>query len=197
MAQSFSLKDSLRPYEGVQAWEALDRLIAMRPKSVLDVGSGTGVHADAMRKAGIKVTTISLVPPCDWQGDFMEYDGPAVDVIWASHVLEHVPNPGAFLAKCKSLCRTLVITVPPLKTALVGGHINLFTMGTLQYHLILAGFQPRRWGSYGYNLSVIADIHPDPLPELVMDKGDIERLADRFPKGTKQRTDGSFEDHGW
>ena len=197
MAQSFSLKDSLRPYDGLQAGEALHRLISMRPKTVLDVGSGTGVHAEAMREKGISVTTISLVEPCDWLGDFMDYDGPAVDVIWASHVLEHIPNPNAFLRKCHALCNHLVITVPPLKTALVGGHINLFTMGTLQYHLILAGFQPKRWASYGYNLSVIAEASDKPLPDLVFDKGDIESLKDWFPKGTKQRTDGSFEDCNW
>jgi SAM-dependent methyltransferase len=197
VAQPFSLKDSLRPYEGLPAGEALGRLIEMRPGTVLDVGSGTGKHAQRMRDAGIDVTTISLVPPCDWQGDFMEYDGPAVDVIWASHVLEHVPNPGQFLAKCRELCKTLVITVPPLKTPLVGGHINLFTMGTLQYHLILAGFQPMRWGSYGYNLSVIADASFRPLPDLVMDRGDIEALKDWFPAGTKQRTDESFPDYRW
>tara|TARA_R100000687_G_scaffold83707_1_gene89664 strand:+ start:22247 stop:22846 length:600 start_codon:yes stop_codon:yes gene_type:complete len=197
---AFTLKKELRPYKGLQGGECLDHVLAMNPGTVLDIGSGDGKHAAIMRTAGIRVTTISMIEPADYVGDFMEYDGPPVDCVWACHVLEHVPNVGAFLAKCREMVNeggTLAVTVPPLKTALVGGHINLFTMGTLIYNLILAGFKVERIGSYGYNLSAICSVDPEPLPALEFDSADLDTLANRFPGGVFQGCDGSLEDHQW
>lgn len=186
------------------AGQALAKLLEVPDAlRVLDVGSGAGDHAAVMRTAGKKVITISLTPPADFVGNFLRYDGDMVDAIWASHVLEHQPNVHMFLRHCYKLLRedgVLAVTVPPRKDALVGGHMNLFTQGTLLYNLILAGFDcARACVSHNYvggpletpyNLSVLVRKREAKLPGLTMDHGDIERLAPYFPMPVWQDVDG-------
>lgn len=166
--------------------QALGRFIALRPKRVLDIGSGTGEHAAAMREAGLNVTTIDLGNDADLRGDYLLIDAGKFDGIWCSHVLEHCLNVNAFLVKMRHDLEPdgiLAITVPPLRYRLVGGHINLFTEGTLVYNLVLAGFDCSKAsvGVYGYNLSVVVRNNAAQLPTLFYDKGDIELLYQYFP----------------
>ena len=190
---------------GLFGCEALNRLL-MCPdaRRVLDIGSGAGHHAEVMRCSGRHVTTISMLPPADVIGDYLDFEaGEPVDAIWASHVLEHQPNVGAFLAKCFADLREdglLAVTVPPLKHALVGGHVALFNQATLIYNLILAGFdcsQARVSPTYAnapdqppYNISVIVRKKQAVLPPLDCDAGDIERLTKFFPVPVRQNCDG-------
>lgn len=172
-------------------------------RTVLDVGSGTGEHAALLRDAGKVVTTISLSPPADIVGDYMESGvaGP-FDLIWVSHTLEHQRNVGAFLDRCRGDLREggwLAVTVPPMKPEVVGGHVALFNAGVLLYHLIVAGFDCREASvrSYGYNVSVIVQNSPAGLPSLARDCGDIERLAPFFPMPVRQGFDGNIERVNW
>ncbi len=170
--------------------------------TVLDVGAGDNQHAQIMREAGLNVTTISLRPPADWICDYMTTRTGRVDGIWASHVLEHMPNVGDFLKKCFADLHhggVLAVTVPPAKHNLVGGHVSLWNEGLLLYRLILAGFDCReaRVGVYGYNLSVIVRKVAANLPPLAMDNGDIERLTKFFPFPIKQGTDGRCGNINW
>lgn len=171
-------------------------------KSILDVGSGTGQHAEILRGNGFNVTTISLKPPADIVGDFMAENVGEFDGIWVSHVLEHTLNPHDFLRKCYDTLNergVLAITVPPLKHNVVGGHINLFNMGVLLYRLVLAGFNCKnaRVGTYGYNLSVIVEKRGLTLPRLNMDCGDIAVLKDFFPLEVAQNFDGRIQNVNW
>ena len=173
-------------------------------RTVLDVGSGVGQHADVMREHGKEVTTISMIPPADVVGDFMQHEFPIFDAIWASHVLEHQLDVNAFLKKCYRTLKpdgVFAVTVPPLKHEVVGGHLNLFNSGTLLYNLILAGFDCSRARvspcyvagpmNFPYNLSVIVRKKEAVLPALEMDHGDIERIAQYFPFRAYQGFDGS------
>jgi hypothetical protein len=191
---------------GMFAPEALKRLLDCEDVTrILDIGSGLGLHADAMRKAGREVTTISMIPPADFIGDYLAYeDAEYFDAIWASHVLEHQPDVGAFLRKCFNDLRddgVLAITVPPLKHNLVGGHVALFNQGILLYNLILAGFDcseamvspvyANAPDQVPYNISVIVRKKRAELPAgLTYDAGDIEKLAKFFPVPVSQNCDG-------
>lgn len=192
--------------------QALSRLIEIEGvHRVLDVGSGTGAHAAIMRSSGRSVVTVDLAPPADVVGDFMAWSGGVCefDAVWACHVLEHQPNPNAFLAACRKKLRPgglLVVTVPPAKPQIVGGHLTLWNAGLLLYHLILAGFECRdaRVGTYAsgpgypvYNISVMACAGGSALPRLKMDAGDIEALAPFFPVPVRQGFDGRLPDVGW
>lgn len=165
-------------------------------RTVLDIGAGPGEHAVAFRAAGRIVTTtdhqLRLAP--DILGDFpdgvldaLAARGP-FDLVWSSHVLEHARDPGRFLDAAVSLVApggALAVTVPPMKPQLVGGHLSLWTLGLLVYHLVLAGVDCSAAACLedGYNLSVVV---PEVrriggLPALRHDAGDLERLAPWFP----------------
>ena len=186
--------------------QALDRLLQYDDiKTVLDIGSGTGAHATALRNAGRQVTTISLQPPADVIGDFLRWENDRLfDAVWACHVLEHQADPGAFLRKCLDELRpggVLAVTVPPLKHQIVGGHASLWNAGLLLYQLILAGFDcsDARVGTYGYNISVIVrkPIEPIRLPLLTQDCGDIFQLSPYFPAPLKEGFDGRLGNIRW
>lgn len=167
-------------------------------ETVLDIGSGAGDHSDVFENHGKTVTSIDFGISVYYQrktskrdiirGDYYSYsfDQP-FDLIWASHVLEHQPNPNLFLKKIHRDLKEggwLAITVPPLKHEIVGGHVTLWNAGLLLYQLIFAGFNCRHAAikKYGYNISVIVQKESiEQLPELHYDNGDIDRLSPFFP----------------
>jgi SAM-dependent methyltransferase len=167
---------------------------------VLDLGSGTGAHAVAMREAGLEPVTISLIPPADLVGDFFELELPTFDAIWASHVLEHQVNPGLFLRRCFELLPEgglLAVTVPHDRRDMAGGHVISWSEGLLAYHLVLAGFDCREasFGLYGRGRiqlsAVLAKVSRPEVPGLICDRGDLELLAPFFPAGWRVRHHGS------
>lgn len=177
-------------------------------KTILDIGAGSGEHALGFRAVGMEVTTISLPPwEADIQADFLKHNfgrTKRFDCIWASHVLEHQPNPNLFLVKCWKLLAIngiLAVTVPTPKHEIVGGHVSLWNAGILLYHLILAGFDCReaKVKTYDYNISVLVKKRPRGDVQLIMDAGDIERLAPYWPKGldARQGFNGWIEELNW
>ena len=181
---------------------ALNACLGLGVRTALDVGSGDGWHAARLRSAGIKVTTVSLKEGADIVGDYLKADCGKFDLVWASHVLEHQPNPGLFLCKCfDDLAEDgwLCVTVPPLKHEIVGGHVSLWNAGILLYHLILAGFDCRaaKVKTYGYNISVLVQKRLAVLPPLAMDFGDIESLAGFFPMPVCNGFDGNIQEVNW
>ena len=118
-------------------------------------------------------------------------------------MLEHQANPGLFLRKIYRDLKAggvVAVTVPPAKSTIVGGHLTLWNAGLLLYNLIMAGFDCRNAAvkSYGYNISVIVRkrraCHPR---DMVMDCGDIERLAHFFPCPAKQDFEGHIIELNW
>lgn len=94
---------------------AYERLLGRPPTSILEVGCGPGALGRAYAARGIDWQGIELNPEsasfAQDQGlpvinvDFLGYGGPAVDIVAASQVLEHVLDPKAFLEKSRSLLR--------------------------------------------------------------------------------------------
>ena len=187
-----------------RAFELMLRLLPAGSR-VLDLGSGNGAHAEAMREAGLAPVTISLIPPADIVGDFFDAELPELDAVWASHVLEHQVNPGLFLRRCFELLPEgglLAITVPHDRRDMAGGHVISWSEGLLAYHLVLAGFDCRRArvGLYRRQLSVVLQKVSRPeVPGLINDCGDLEKLAPFFPEGWPVRHHGSafLGPHRW
>lgn len=182
----------------LNAQDALTKVLSLPFDSVLDIGSGEGLHSRIFKEHGKDVTCLTYE-----DGDYMckLYDK-QFDCIWASHVLEHMPNPNKFLNKCAADLKDggiLAITVPPLKHDIVGGHVSLWNAGLLLYHLILAGFDCSQAmiKEYGYNISVIVKKKIITLPKLKMDSGDIIKLSEFFPFEVKEPFDGRIKELNW
>jgi SAM-dependent methyltransferase len=175
------------------AAEALDKLLAEYEfQSVLDIGCGRGRHLERFRAAGKTATGIDIAGLTGGVivADYLrhEFERP-FDGVWLSHVLEHQLNVNFFLRKVFADLReggVLAVTVPPLKHAIVGGHVTLWNAGLVLYNLVLAGFDCRqaRLKQYGYNISVITPKISAAIPygDLHYDDGDIDLLARYFPQ---------------
>lgn len=181
---------------------ALDACTGLAFKTVLDIGSGDGVHAANFRDMGKTVTTLDIKPPADIVGKYTHKMVERFDLIWCCHVLEHQLDVNQFLSKCffdLNHNGYLVITVPPLKNEIVGGHLTLWNAGLLLYNLILAGFDCReaKVATYDYNVSVIVQKKAFEMPKLRMDFGDIEVLSEFFPIPVCNGFNGHIQRCNW
>jgi len=198
---------------GAYAVEAFYKLLkGYEFHTVLDVGCGEyAKHSKHFYEHGKAVTAVDLNPPAApfrvIKANYMELDLPEIfDCVWLSHVLEHQLDTQSFLKRVAGNLKEggiLVVTVPPLKHPIVGGHVSLWNMGLLVYRLILAGFDCRKaiGKKYGYNISVIVpktSIQID-WPSLSFDFGDIEKLSKYFPEGKewKQGFWGDVDSISW
>ena len=185
-------------------------------ETVLDIGSGAGEHAKLLAKNGKKVTTIDFgtsyyalkqndIPgtiKCV-KGDFYSMNtNKRFDAVWASHVLEHQPNPGLFIQKCIELTKPnglICITVPPLKHNIVGGHLTLWNAGLLLYNLVFNGLDCRSASilTSGSNITVIVNNIKRNEVALDWDRGDIDRVLEFFPTFAKEPFDGRITEWNW
>lgn len=160
------------PPRDMLARDAIDKLLAEYEfDSVLDVGAGRGDQSKIFVQCGKAVTAIlaydnimdeALREKIDFvYGDYLVHKFPnKFDLIWASHILEHQRNIGAFLEKAWADLNDegiLAISVPPAELLSGGGHVNYFSEPYLIYHCLINGFDLSdvRIKRYGYNLSLI------------------------------------------
>lgn len=156
--------------------------------SVIDIGCGNGRHSNLLKKAGKTVLSVDLTNSYEdaYVADYMSVPFPKADLIWCSHVLEHILNVQHFLQKTRNECsQYIAITVPPAKHNIVGGHVTIWNAGMVMYNLILAGYDcsEAKIKQCGYNITVIAKTRPISTLNLKYDNGDIETLKEWFPKG--------------
>lgn len=208
--------DSVEPFSKVPfAAETLQYFVRnFNFDSVLDIGSGEGRHSEVLNQVGKNVTSIDFGTSIYFDkksethlcitADYNTFDfKEKFDAVWASHVLEHQPNPNLFLKKIHNDLKEggiLALTVPPLKHDIVGGHVTLWNAGLLMYQLILAGFNCRDIciKSYGYNISVVLKKKSiSSYPVLSYDSGDIIKLAAFFPQGITEPFDGRIQKLNW
>jgi SAM-dependent methyltransferase len=128
--------------------------ITTNPESVLDVGSGYGDHSigflsgGAKRVVGIDPLFTGIKHP-DYEHIHDAYETADVgdeqfDVVFSSHVLEHVPNVQHFLIHLQKWTKDggyLAISVPTSRqNRLHIGHLTLWTPAHLMYNLVCAGW---------------------------------------------------------
>jgi 2-polyprenyl-3-methyl-5-hydroxy-6-metoxy-1,4-benzoquinol methylase len=116
------------------------------------------------------------------QGRIEDFDAAhAFDALTAFDVLEHVPNPGEFLANCRRLLRDggrLAISVPNLSSwsrrvmrkswyfYIPDGHLHYFTPRNLTQLLVAAGFSTVttkvlfKAVTLSYSLSQLQELNP-------------------------------------
>lgn len=186
--------------------------------TVLDVGAGAGQHSAVFAAHGKEVTaldfdrsvyaahqdeTAGAIAAAPGHVRRIVADANDVDLaetfdcVWASHVLEHQPNVGRFIARLKAWAKpggVIAITVPPAKFDVVGGHLSLWTPGHLLYNLVFAGIDCSQAEVmfYGYNITVIVRNQGFDMPRLDYDAGDITRLARWLPPQMHEGVGGFF-----
>jgi SAM-dependent methyltransferase len=137
---------------------------------VLEVGCGTGAVLLEAKRAGIGTEHlgIDLADPdmhrqpglseagialSTYDGVTIPFEDASFDLVYASHVLEHVPDERGFLAELARVCAGWIyIEVPcevhlrtsmrALQTTLGIGHINAYTPETLALTLTTSGLPP-------------------------------------------------------
>ena len=213
----------MRKKEYIEGSCALEKLLKdYKFTTVLDLGCGDGYFADSFLNAGKIVTAIDYGKSVYFENnnhkslktiiaDFNTYNfNQKFDCIWCSHVLEHQLNVNTFLKKIYDLLNddgVLAITVPPLKSQIVGGNVTLWNAGILLYNLILAGFDCSNASvkSINYDISVIVKKSKKVnLDAIVYDAGDIKKLRKYFPRDLEfSRTyadtpfEGNIEELNW
>lgn len=158
---------------------------AAKVGNVLEVGCGTGAVLARLSAIGIgrDFTGIDVIDPAtnlEIDGAaavpfrWSSYDGATIpfadrsfDLVYASHVLEHVPEPRAFLHELARVARTFVYVEVPcelhartnrraLQSTLDIGHINFYTTDTFRLVLETAGLHVTGFGTYDHSLQVHA-----------------------------------------
>lgn len=193
-------KNLRKEFKDVSAYLAMQELLDnYQFSTVLDIGSGAGYHSEIFKKYNKIVTSLDYGNSPYFeknqnkeQNIIADYNTHSFterfDCIWASHILEHQPNPNLFLKKLfydLNEGGIAAITVPPMKKNIVGGHVNLYNAGILTYQMVLAGFDCKdaQLLRYGYNISIIVQKKSrDMSINLGFDKGDLKKLKEHFPK---------------
>ncbi len=186
--------------------------------NVLDVGFGNGGASMLFAEHGIDVTAIGInLDSYQFPRAYMESLGVEIqevdfeafktgeqfEAIWASHVLEHTMNPGAFLSRTRELLADngwLMICVPPHNPSLSGGHLVMgWSVGQLLYFLLLAGFNVKQghFVRHGYNVCAFVQKSDELLPELRSDAGDLESLKDYFPSEIGEGVNANIQSINW
>ena len=115
-------------------------------RTVLDIGSGEGLHTKIMRKFDLEVDQIDKYSDiAEIQEDFISYHfEKKYDVVFCSHVIEHQRIPGIFLDKIFDVLNDeglLIISAPKHEVKMfISGHLSCWHMPYFIQNLIHAGF---------------------------------------------------------
>ena len=188
------------------AESALEMIKKMNPKTVLDVGSGGGFHANELIRNGANVTCIDLGTSIYAKSskiknlkiintDFNYYNSvDKFELVWASHILEHQRNIGLFIEKLIECCEEdghICITVPDPHRNLWGGHLSIWSPGFLAYNIVMCGLDISSSifiGGHNEFSILFRPIRIKLPDDLTYDHGDISKLSCYFPQ---ELTEGS------
>jgi len=176
---------------------------ALAGSRVLDVGCGGGLLAEALARAGARVTAIDLAPAMievarlhaaesalavDYRLSSAEEVAAAepagFDVVTCMEMLEHVPEPAAMMATLAQLLRpggalfvsTINRNLRSFLLAIVGAEylLNLIPRGTHEYERLIRPAELARWArAAGLSLSAMAGIELNPFTERVALSGNV------------------------
>lgn len=162
--------------------------------TVLEVGCGTGaVIAEVARRGlgkghvGIDMsdpgahadTAGSAVEMIQYDGERIPFEDASFDLVFASHVVEHVPDPRGFLAEMTRVAAGLIYVEVPcelnlrsdrraLQPSVDTGHINMYTPESFMLLLQTAGLKVQALRLFDHSLEVL-QFNSSPL------KGRIQR----------------------
>jgi 2-polyprenyl-6-hydroxyphenyl methylase/3-demethylubiquinone-9 3-methyltransferase len=169
------------------------RVGSLAGKTVIDVGCGGGILAEAMAAAQAVVTGIDMSEASlqvaklhlhesdvnvDYQlktAEQMAAEQPAsFDIVTCMEMLEHVPHPQSVISACQRLVKpnghvffsTLNRTLPAYLLAIVGAEylLNLIAKGTHDYAKFIRPAELATWARQaGLNVKHLTGLHYSPL----------------------------------
>jgi SAM-dependent methyltransferase len=206
-----NISKAKKAYGKFRGIEALEQCIKLPIKTVADIGSGGGEHANLFHKTGLNVTCIDYGTSVYAEKaklengidiiytDFLNWKtSEKYDLVWASHILEHQRNVGVFIEKLISICNPngyICITVPFPHRNIWGGHLTLWQPGLLAYNVVMCGIDLSSAKIlYGYReISIIFQLKKFQFPNnITFDNGDVRKLEQYFPIGFKEDKDSWF-----
>lgn len=150
--------------------------------SVLEVGCGTGAVLIELRRRGIGTQHRGVdysdphahsdprvdhadLPLDRYDGQRLPYADASFDLVYATHVLEHVPEEQPFLAELRRVARRFVYvevpceltartTVGSLQTTLNIGHLHPYTPESFALELCRAGLPPQAFRLFDHSIEV-------------------------------------------
>ena len=170
--QGINIKDIFILEKGMlPASKALEKVIENNEyRTVLDVGCGIGIHGKILEDYGKGVTGLNISKNNHYQckclknmiyENFLEFTPfEKYDVVWASHIMEHIADEMEFVKKMKNCVRKegcIAITVPVRESNILLSRVHSYNAGRILRFLICAGIDcgDAQILEYGYNLSVI------------------------------------------
>jgi hypothetical protein len=175
----------------VDSVQRLLRRVGVRPKTLMELGAGTGAVISACRARGLAGRYVAVdyaaSAVCYMQSQGLEAiqaditdpaaQLPAADVVVLTHVLEHLEQPEEFLHAIRQRVAAWVIVEVPLEDlplcrvkAMVrdrrkntAGHVQFFTSATFERLIRGAGFE------------IVARHRYIPIPTLEMLRGFVAR----------------------
>lgn len=179
--------------------EALEKIISYKEwNSLLDIGCGQGLQGHIFEDYGKTVTGLTLNIDKRYMGDclshieyidLMNYNPlHKFDIVWASHMLEHVADVQMYVSKMKDVVKRggiIAITVPPRESKITLTHVHSFNAGRILRYLLCAGIDCREVEikEYDYNLSIIVK-NVQFIPQDYDVAGMLNQSGD-FPKVSK------------
>lgn len=153
------------------------------PESILEVGCGTGsvlqqlaAHQVRASLAGVDIganrsqeieeaASKANIAIRDYDGKRLPFEDGSFDFVYATHVLEHVPDERGFLHELRRVARRYVYVEVPcelhvrtsfaaLQTTLMIGHINAYSPRSFALTLETSGLRVIRQEIYDHSLAV-------------------------------------------
>ena len=170
--------------------DAVEKVISYEKQvRLLDIGCGQGLQGRMFQDYGKDVVGLTMSKNNGYAGeciskveyvDFLKYKSDKkFDIVWASHMLEHVPNVQEFVDKMKEHVKKggiIAITVPAREKNILLTHVHSFSAGRILRYLLCAGIDCRNAEilEYGYNLSVII-----PDIQFISENYDVEGMQNQ------------------
>ncbi|MFP4509608.1 MAG: class I SAM-dependent methyltransferase [Spirochaetaceae bacterium] len=154
-----------------------------RPRSFLDVGCATGALLEHLQAKDWMVEGVEICVPAAEYGrnergvnihtgtlDTVRFPDESFDVVHFSHVIEHVPDPAAFLGEVRRVLKPggYVVIVTPNTAGFqaklfrerwrsaIADHLNLFSSKNLKRLVSTCGLEPlthRTWGGIAQGMA--------------------------------------------
>jgi SAM-dependent methyltransferase len=144
-----------------QIWSRFS-LSAGPETNILDIGPGKGLYSKWFRSQGCRVSCLDIDPSlenffcglgCDFhtadlRRNLLPFNNDQFDIIWCSHVIEHLREPLEFLFECKRVLKPggrVVLRTPDIRKFKFSfwtdpTHVSPFTDVSLSKILVLADF---------------------------------------------------------